>query len=118
MTREAEGWFSLFSAQARAGARYAYQFEDGRLRPDPASLRQPEGVHAASAVFDVNAFRWSDAGWKGVDLDSLVFYELHVGTFTEHGTLDAAARFLPELTELGVTCVELMPVQPFPGDRN
>ena len=118
MTREAEGWFSLFSAQARAGSRYAYQLEDGRRRPDPASLRQPEGVHAASAVFDVNAFHWNDAGWKGVELDSLVFYELHVGTFTEEGTLDAAARFLPELKELGVTCVELMPVQPFAGDRN
>ena len=118
MVPEAAGWFSLFREEAKAGSHYAYQFEDGRVRPDPASLRQPEGVHQASAVFDVAGFRWSDAAWKGVALEGLVFYELHLGTFTDEGTFDAAARFLPQLKELGITCVELMPVQPFAGDRN
>src|SRR4030088_804043 len=91
MKRESDGFFTLFSPEARQGSRYAYQFEDGRIRPDPASLRQPEGVHAASAVFDAKAFRWREEGWKGIDLAALVFYALHVGTFTEEGTLDAAA---------------------------
>ena len=118
MNPEGQGRFSLFSSEGTDGARYAYQLEDGGIRPDPASLRQPEGVHAASAVFDAKAFRWREEGWKGIDLEALVFYELHVGTFTEEGTLDAAAAHLPELSELGVTCVELMPVQPFAGDRN
>jgi maltooligosyltrehalose trehalohydrolase len=118
MSRESDGVFSFFSPGARDGARYAYRFEDGRVRPDPASLRQPDGVHRESAVFDVRAFPWSDSGWRGVELESLVFYELHLGTFTEAGTLDAAAARLPSLAELGVTCVELMPVQPFAGKRN
>jgi len=113
-----KGGFSLFRPSVKAGARYAYRFEDGRLRPDPASRRQPQGVHEPSAVFDPKAFTWSDAGWKGPPLESLVFYELHVGTFTEEGTLAAAARHLAELAALGITCVELMPLQPFAGDRN
>jgi maltooligosyltrehalose trehalohydrolase len=118
MNREADGFFSLFRPLAREGGRYAYRFEDGRIRPDPASLRQPDGVHRESAVFDVRAFPWRDSQWKGLPLESLVFYELHLGTFTEQGTLDAAAARLPDLADLGITCVELMPVQPFAGDRN
>ena len=46
-----------------------------------------------------------------------MIYELHVGTFTQPGTFDAAAARMPELAELGVTAVELMPVATFPGER-
>ena len=44
-----------------------------------------------------------------------MIYELHVGTFTPEGTLDAAAARLGHLVDLGVTVVELMPLAPFPG---
>lgn len=47
-----------------------------------------------------------------------MLYELHVGTFTPEGTLDSAVDKLDYLAELGVTAVELMPVQPFGGQRN
>ena len=50
-------------------------------------------------------------------LDELVVYELHVGTFTPEGTFEAAIPRLPELAELGVTAIELMPVATFPGER-
>jgi maltooligosyltrehalose trehalohydrolase len=46
-----------------------------------------------------------------------VIYELHVGTFTEPGTFDAARLRLPALVELGVTTIELMPVAAFAGER-
>ena len=46
-----------------------------------------------------------------------MLYELHVGTFTEEGTFDAAIPQLDRLRELGVTAVELMPVATFPGER-
>jgi maltooligosyltrehalose trehalohydrolase len=118
MSANAPGEFSLFRPGAHQGMRYAYRFEDGRLRPDPASRRQPEGVHERSAIFDPRAFRWSDGNWNGRPLESLVFYELHLGTYTDQGTLDAAAQHLVDLAELGVTCLELMPVQPFAGNRN
>ena len=50
--------------------------------------------------------------------ESLAIYELHVGAFTAEGTLDAIAPRLPQLADLGVTAIELMPVAQFPGDRN
>ena len=56
--------------------------------------------------------------WPGVALRELVIYELHVGTFTDAGTFDAADRtLLDELADLGVTAIELMPVATFPGER-
>jgi maltooligosyltrehalose trehalohydrolase len=47
-----------------------------------------------------------------------LIYELHVGTFTREGTLDAAIGRLPHLVELGVTHVELLPVNGFNGTHN
>jgi maltooligosyltrehalose trehalohydrolase len=118
MRRDEDGWFSADVRSARSGSRYAILLPDGRVRPDPASRRQPDGVHGASEVFDAGRHAWTDGAWKGLPQETLVFYELHVGTFTAEGTLDAAAERLPDLVDLGVSCVELMPVQPFAGDRN
>jgi maltooligosyltrehalose trehalohydrolase len=112
------GWFEGEIPGAGDGTRYALVLDGARVRPDPASRRQPDGVHEASQVFDPGRHAWRDAGWKGLAREDLVFYEVHVGTFTAEGTLDAAAGRLPDLVELGITCVELMPVQPFPGERN
>src|SRR5208283_3835009 len=42
-------------------------------------------------------------------------YEMHAGTFTREGTWDAARRELPELAALGITAIELMPVNEFSG---
>jgi maltooligosyltrehalose trehalohydrolase len=113
-----DGWFEGELAGAGHGTRYALVVDGARVRPDPASRRQPEGVHGPSEVFDASRHAWSDGAWRGIAREALVFYELHVGTFTAEGTLDAAAERLGDLVELGVTCVELMPVQPFAGDRN
>ena len=44
-----------------------------------------------------------------------MLYELHVGTFTEEGTFDAAIEHLAELARIGVTHIEVMPVAEFPG---
>ena len=47
----------------------------------------------------------------------LVIYELHVGTFSAEGTFDGAIPYLPDLAELGVNAIEIMPVAEFPGAR-
>src|SRR4029079_11881308 len=49
------------------------------------------------------------------ELQDAVIYELHVGTFTEDGTFEAAIDHLPGLAALGITHIELMPVAEFPG---
>lgn len=114
LERDAEGVFAGFVEGIRAGDRYQYRFPDGRLRPDPASRLLEHGVHGASTVVDP-AFDWTDAGWRGVPLESLSIYELHIGTYTPEGTLDALIPHLPELAALGVTALELMPVAAFDG---
>ena len=101
-----------------AGTCYRYQLDHDGPYPDPASRYQPHGVHGASMVLDPSAFRWSDAGWTGEPLHALVLYELHVGTFSSPGTFAGATSRLPQLRDLGITAVELMPVADFPGHRN
>jgi maltooligosyltrehalose trehalohydrolase len=102
---------------AGAGDEYLLVVDGEESYPDPCSRAQPHGVRGPSAVVDTGAFAWTDDGWEGVLLDELVVYELHVGTFTEEGTFDAAIPYLRGLHELGVTAIELMPVATFPGER-
>jgi maltooligosyltrehalose trehalohydrolase len=118
MEREDGGWWIAEVDAAGAGSDYAYFIDKEDLAlPDPRSTRQPRGVHGASHVVDLAAFAWSDAGWQAPPLKSGVVYELHVGTFTPEGTLDAARAKLDWLRELGVTHVQLMPVAAFPGKQ-
>jgi maltooligosyltrehalose trehalohydrolase len=120
MVRGADGVFTTRAdaAAAPVGSDYVYVLPDVGARPDPVSRHQPAGVHGPSRVVAPAAFRWSDAGWRGLPLAELIFYELHVGTFTPEGTFAAAAAKLPYLRALGVTALELMPVAAFPGVRN
>jgi maltooligosyltrehalose trehalohydrolase len=90
---------------------------DGQAWPDPCSRAQPEGVNGPSRVVDPGSFAWSDAGWRGLTLDDLVVYELHVGTFSDEGTFDGVVPYLDEIRDLGVTAIEVMPIATFPGER-
>jgi maltooligosyltrehalose trehalohydrolase len=97
-------------------ARYGYLLDDDpTVLPDPRSPRQPEGVHARSQLWDPAAATWTDSGWAGRPVEGAVIYELHLGTFTETGTFDAAVEKLDYLVDLGVDFVELMPVNSFAG---
>jgi maltooligosyltrehalose trehalohydrolase len=118
MEREDRGYFHCTLRDIPEGQRYTYQISNGRELPDPCSLWQPQGVHGPSAVVRTDRFRWTDQGWKGVPRQDLVFYELHVGTFTPEGTFEAIIPRLPELRRLGVTAIEVLPVAQFPGQRN
>jgi maltooligosyltrehalose trehalohydrolase len=113
MSRDGDEW--AVEVEAPPGASYAFSLDGGPGRPDPRGLRLPDGPHGASAFFDPHAFAWTDQDWRGVPLAGAVVYELHVGTFTEQGTLDAATERLGHLADLGVSVVELMPLAPFPG---
>jgi maltooligosyltrehalose trehalohydrolase len=118
LTPAGDGWFELMHRTAGPGTLYRYLVDGNGPFPDPASRFQPRGVHGPSEVIDPGAFAWSDAGWTGVPLERLVLYELHVGSFTAEGTFRAAIARLPELVDLGITALELMPLADFPGARN
>jgi maltooligosyltrehalose trehalohydrolase len=113
-----DGTFERALAGVGAASRYQYRLDGERYRPDPVSRFQPEGVHGPSVVVDPTRFPWTDAEFRGHALADLVFYELHVGTFTTGGTFEAVIPHLPQLVDLGVTALELMPVAEFPGSRN
>lgn len=118
MDRSEGGWWR-HDGQVDAGTDYAFRVDGGPPTPDPRSGWQPQGVHGPSRVFDPSAHRWGDQGWRGprqgVGALGGVVYELHVGTFTPEGTLDAALGHLDDLVDLGVDLVELMPLAAFPG---
>jgi maltooligosyltrehalose trehalohydrolase len=117
LTRVDERTFEAFVPGLGAGTMYRLCLDGGDTLPDPASRFQPNGVHGASEVIDPHTFEWTDRAWPGAE-DDLVIYELHVGTFSPAGTFAGARARLPEIVDLGVTAIELMPVAEFPGGRN
>jgi maltooligosyltrehalose trehalohydrolase len=99
-----------------SGTDYAFLLgDDETALPDPRSAWQPDGVHKQSRVYDQTAFTWTDQSWTGRALPGSVLYELHIGTFTPAGTFDAAIEKLDHLVELGITLVEVMPINSFDG---
>jgi maltooligosyltrehalose trehalohydrolase len=118
MTALENGYFGAKAAGVRPGTRYGFRLDGGPTLPDPASRDQPDGVQGLSAIVAPERFGWTDARWRGIPLEQLTFYELHVGTFSRAGTFEGVERQLPYLAELGVSAIELLPVAPFPGRRN
>jgi maltooligosyltrehalose trehalohydrolase len=114
MTRDADGWFSA-EAPVGAGARYRFRLDAELAVPDPASRAQDGGVHGWSVVVDPGAYRWTSNDWRGRPWEEAVIEEVHVGVL---GGFAGVAERLPALAELGVTAIELMPVNAFGGTRN
>ncbi|GAA2552430.1 maltooligosyltrehalose trehalohydrolase [Neomicrococcus aestuarii] len=135
LDQRGDGWWfvevdapsSTSSTSSEAGPlRYGFIVESvagtaGTLEtplPDPRSRRQPLGVHGPSERWDAKAFRWTNCEWRNPGLSGGAIYELHLGTFTPEGTLDAAIEKLPYLKDLGITFIELLPVNSFNGTHN
>ncbi|WP_157635590.1 malto-oligosyltrehalose trehalohydrolase [Nostocoides japonicum] len=131
MVSESGGWWSWPGAPGvrpdTSDLDYAFVLDGtGPPLPDPRSAYQPEGVHGPSRWFAdpgrVVGAGEADPPWRGpqggTGVLGGVFYELHLGTFTEAGTLDAAIGRIPVLRDLGIDVVELMPVAAFPGRWN
>ncbi len=118
LTSQEGGWWRADVAQAQPGREYGFLLDDDeQVLPDPRSRRQPHGVHQPSRFY-ADDFTWTDAGWPGHALPGSVIYELHIGTFTGAGTFDAAIGRLDHLAGLGITHVELLPVNDFNGEWN
>ena len=118
MISDGMGYWSVTVDDVYPGASYLYRLNENFDSPDPASNYQPHGVHGPSQVVDHRAFTWEDGDWPGIDLCTMVIYEIHVGTFTPEGTFDAVIPRLDELRGLGVNTLLIMPVAQCPGTRN
>ena len=114
---EEKGYHSGLIQEASDGTLYRFRINgEESLFPDPASRFQPLGPHGQSQVIDPSKFMWNDQHWKGVALEGRVLYEMHIGTFIQQGTWSKAIGELLELADLGVTIIEMMPVNEFPGN--
>ncbi len=110
-----DGWWKADVDRAGPGSEYSFAIDGGDPIPDPRSLYQPYGIHGPSCLIDHSAFSWSDENWRPKPLPSAVIYELHIGTFTPAGTFRSMIDRLEYLVNLGITHVELMPVNEFSG---
>ncbi|GLR94098.1 maltooligosyltrehalose trehalohydrolase [Bradyrhizobium liaoningense] len=117
MPRDDDGWYQLLSPTARAGTRYQFRINEDLVVPDPASFFQPDDVGAPSEVIDTAALR-DPVLYPGRPWAEAVIYELHVGTFSEEGTYAGVEKRLPYLRDLGITAIELMPLNDVPGRHN
>jgi maltooligosyltrehalose trehalohydrolase len=115
---EDNGYFSASVSSIGPGTLYRFRL-DGRpeLFPDPASRFQPFGPHGPSEVICPDAYQWRHPR-RGAQRSGQVIYEMHIGTYTPAGTLRAAAGKLERLARLGITVIELMPLNGFPGRFN
>ncbi len=116
MDPDGEGYFSVLvpADVGGAGALYKFRLDGGEEYPDPASHWQPEGPHGPSMIVDPS-FEWTDDRWRGVQLEGQVIYELHIGTFSPEGTYKGVEQRLQHLKNTGITLIELMPINAFPG---
>lgn len=123
-TEGASGLWSGDVLNASVGQQYRYTINGTLLRRDP---RGRVVTHSAgnSIIYDPDAFDWGGVEphtpWK----NDLVIYEMHAGTFYDPTPADGqpgkftdAIAKLDHLDEMGVNCVELMPINEFPGEHS
>ncbi|MGE0869178.1 MAG: malto-oligosyltrehalose trehalohydrolase [Kofleriaceae bacterium] len=114
MTGSGNGLFEVEVPGVGHGARYVFVL-DGIEARDPYAAFLPDGADAPASVWH-SSYRWRHPPVSR-PLREHVIYELHIGTFTPEGTYVAAAQKLPQLVQLGVTALELMPLGAWAGSR-
>ena len=78
----------------------------------------PEGAKGLISAFQVNKpeYNWKNDDFKITDKNDLVIYELLLRDFTKTGDIKGAMQQMDYLENLGVTAIELMPIQEFDGN--
>jgi maltooligosyltrehalose trehalohydrolase len=118
MDRVGGGYWTYTGEGFESDTIYMFGLDGKEVKPDPASHYQPDGVFGSSMIVDHDSFRWQDRDWRGLEIKDLVFYELHVGTFTDEGSFLGVIERVKELADFGVNAIELMPIAQFSGKRN
>jgi hypothetical protein len=81
----------------------------------------PEGkTEGLVATFQTNkpAYNWEVHNFQMHNRDNMVIYELLLRDFTVEKSLEATIEKLDYLKHLGITAIELMPVQEFDGNNS
>ncbi|QEH38274.1 1,4-alpha-glucan branching enzyme GlgB [Aquisphaera giovannonii] len=121
LTEDEAGHWRGFFPGARDRHRYIFHIvgtgSTGRKR-DPYA-RELETPFPGECVIRKPDFPWHDTGFVTPQFHNFVIYQLHVGTFytpnrpRKNGTFLDVARKIPHLAGLGVTVLQLLPIQEF-----
>ena len=121
LTRDDNGHWRGFVPGVRDRHRYMfYVVGEGSEGPkrDPYA-RELDTPYPASCIVRNAAFPWHESGYRTPRFEDFLIYQLHVGTFytpnlpRKGGTFLDVARKIPHLAALGVTAVQLLPIQEF-----
>ena len=84
------------------------------------STSYPEGAVGLVSVFKIQqeTYNWQVTNFSMPPKENMVIYELLLRDFTQGGNINAALQRLDYLKDLGVTAVELMPIQEFDGNQS
>lgn len=121
--REDGMWWTEIKLEA---GEHAYQFVIDANSDQPTWLADPytqrlrwqEGQPHSLVRVGAEPYQWGDEGFHARRLNETIIYEVHVGDFSPEGTFAGVTQRLDYIQSLGVTAIELMPIQEFPGDRS
>ena len=133
---ETMGIFELFIPGVEEGELYKYVIEtkDGKrlYKADPYANYAELRPGTASAIADIDHFKWTDSKWmtdraktEDIYAEPMAIYEVHPGSWMRHpGREDdgfytyreLAAALIPYVTDMGYTHIELMGISEYPYD--
>lgn len=117
------GMWLVSSDKVKPGDEYLFVITapDGKqlMRADPRARKMTNSI-GNSVVYPDN-FDWEEDDFTLPSWNELVIYELHVGTFNvkkegRPGTFATVVEKLDYFVDLGINCLEIMPICEFAGD--
>ena len=107
-------------------AQYKYFFNNVAWNTDARARSINASASSNAYVEDPFRFLWTSDSFRTPDVDSMVVYQMHIGTFSGRndplgspafpGGYRAVADRVQHLVDLGVNAVQICPVTEFPGD--
>jgi len=126
LTAEGNGYWATRVTAAKVGDEYKFVIQRGPdkfNRIDPYAREVTNSV--GNAIIATPIFDWGDNHFVTPAWNTLVIYEMHIGTFHDQSREDGkpstfhdAIQRLPYLQELGINAIELMPPMEFPGGQS
>ncbi len=117
----ASGVWSVDVDNAVTNQQYKYRINGTTYKQDPRGRKQVSST-GNSIIYNTTNFSWAGDTFvsTNVPLSDTVIYELNIGTFNDTGsgpgTFITATNRLAYLKQLGITAIEVMPINEFPGD--